>query len=61
MNEVKFSLLSNYHTYGIELRERNYPTFKYSGNVYHGTQYGDNTQICHIKRVKAWKEKQLTE
>ena len=27
--------------------------FKYSGNVYHGTQYGDNTQICHIKRVKA--------
>jgi hypothetical protein len=26
------------------------------GHVWHGTQYGDNTQICHCKRTKQrWK------
>ena len=25
--------------------------FDYFGNSYHGTQYGDNTQICHIRRI----------
>jgi hypothetical protein len=25
--------------------------FDYAGNKYHGTRYGDNTQICHIKRL----------
>jgi len=31
---TKFSLLSNYRTYGIELRERNYPTFEGRYNAY---------------------------
>ncbi len=31
---VKFSLLSNGRTYGIELRERNYPTFEGKYNAY---------------------------
>jgi len=26
--------------------------FKYAGNQYHAVQYGDNTQIAHITRVK---------
>lgn len=26
--------------------------FQFKNNHYHGVQYGDNTQICHIKRVK---------
>lgn len=29
-----FSLLSNYRTYSIELRERNYPTFEGKYNAY---------------------------
>lgn len=31
---IKFSLLSNYRTYGIELRERNYPRFEGRYNAY---------------------------
>lgn len=27
--------------------------FDYKGNEFHGVQYGDNTQISHIKRLKA--------
>lgn len=26
--------------------------FQYGQNQFHGTQYGDMTQICHIKRIK---------
>lgn len=26
--------------------------FKYEGNQYHAVQYGDNTMVAHIKRVK---------
>jgi hypothetical protein len=26
--------------------------FVFSGNTYHGVQYGENTQVCHITRVK---------
>ncbi len=25
--------------------------FQHKGNYFHGVQYGENTQICHIKRV----------
>lgn len=32
--EIKFSILSNMRTYGIELRERNYPTFEGKYNAY---------------------------
>lgn len=28
--------------------------FVYGDNCYWGVQYGDFTQICHIKRVKKW-------
>jgi len=34
MPEIRFSLLCNYRTYGIELRERNYPTFEGRYNAY---------------------------
>ena len=27
--------------------------FRFHGRKWHGTQYGDNTQICHVKRLKA--------
>ena len=27
--------------------------FKFEGNWWHGTQYGDNTQIVHCRRVKS--------
>jgi hypothetical protein len=27
--------------------------FDYAGNDFHGVTYGDFTQICHIKRIKA--------
>jgi hypothetical protein len=27
--------------------------FDYKGNNFHGVQYGDNTQIAHIKRIKS--------
>lgn len=26
--------------------------FMFEGSRWHGVQYGDNTQICHIKRMK---------
>lgn len=26
--------------------------FKFDGKEFHGIQYGHNTQICHIKRIK---------
>lgn len=26
--------------------------FKVRGNQFHGVTYGDNTQICHVKRIK---------
>ena len=26
--------------------------FSYKGNKYHGTQYGENTEIAHIKRIR---------
>lgn len=32
--EIKFSILSNMRTYGIELRERNYPAFEGKYNAY---------------------------
>jgi len=34
MNTLKFSLLQNSRTYGIELRERNYPSFEGRYNIY---------------------------
>jgi hypothetical protein len=27
--------------------------FMFEGRVWHGVQYGENTQICHCKRTKA--------
>jgi len=32
--ETKFSIISNFRTYGIELRERNYPAFEGRYNAY---------------------------
>lgn len=26
--------------------------FTFAGHDYHGVTYGDNTQICHVKRIK---------
>lgn len=26
------------------------------GHVWHGIQYGDNTQLCHCKRTKLWRK-----
>jgi hypothetical protein len=34
MNTLKFSTVYNSRTYGIELRERNYPTFEGRYNAY---------------------------
>ena len=27
--------------------------FKAYGHTYHGIQYGENTQLCHCKKIKA--------
>lgn len=27
--------------------------FRFRGTEWHGVQYGDNTQICHVRRVKS--------
>jgi hypothetical protein len=27
--------------------------FTFNGELWHGTQYGDNTQLCHCRRIKS--------
>lgn len=30
--------------------------FRFNKQFWHGVQYGENTQLCHCKRVKPWKQ-----